>query len=112
MFTIPWAVCAALTVISAAVSFGYSAATTSGKTGPARTASRYALVRSTALLATATVALLTGSGPFVVAIAVAMILIQAGDALIGARLQDTSKTVGPAAIAVVHTAAVIWLLST
>lgn len=104
-------VCASLAVISAAVSFGYSVAGLRGATGAARTASWYALVRSGALLGAAVVAVVAGSVPFVVAIALVMVLVQAGDAVVGFRLAHTVKTVGPAATAVVHAASLVWLLA-
>ena len=71
----------------------------------------YAFSRSLALLVAAIVGLLTGSVFFVMAIAIAMVVVQAGDAVIGARLADRLKTVGPAATAVVNLAALIWLLT-
>lgn len=71
----------------------------------------YAFSRSLALLVAAIVALITGSPLFVAAIATVMVMVQAGDAVVGARLSDRFKTVGPAATAIVNLASLIWLLT-
>jgi hypothetical protein len=39
-----------------------------------------------------------------------MIIVQAGDAAIGARIRDRMKTLGPAGTAVLNLAAIVWLL--
>jgi hypothetical protein len=39
-----------------------------------------------------------------------MIIVQAGDAIIGGLIRDRVKTLGPAGTAVVNLAAMIWLL--
>lgn len=107
----PLWVCAAITAISALVSFGYSLAGLRGSSGVARPGSMYAFSRSLALLVAAIVALLTGSAPFIAAIAVVMVMVQAGDAVVGAHLANRFKTVGPAATALVNLASLIWLLT-
>lgn len=103
-------VCAVITVISAAVSFGYSVAGLRAASGDAVTPSMYAFARSLALLVVAVVALFTLSGAFVAAVAIAMILVQAVDAVIGVRIHDRVKAVGPAVTALVNLAGLIWLL--
>lgn len=70
----------------------------------------YAFARSLALAVVAVVAPFTGAVSFVVAIAVAMVVVQAADAVIGAVLRDRLKTFGPAGVAAVNLAALIWLL--
>ncbi|RFA17693.1 hypothetical protein B7R23_16850 [Subtercola boreus] len=77
-----------------------------------RAASEYALSRSIALVAISIVALFTPNIAFVAAAALAMIVVQALDAVIGARSKDRTKTVGPAITAAVNTAALVWLLTT
>lgn len=71
----------------------------------------YAFARSLALLLVAVVAIFTDNLAFVAAVALAMTAVQLADAVIGARIQDLVKTVGPAATGVVNLAAVIWMLT-
>lgn len=71
----------------------------------------YAFARSLALVVVAIVALFTGSVPFVAAVAIAMIVVQAADAVIGGVIRDRVKTVAPAATAAVNIAALAWLLA-
>ncbi len=89
-------VCAAITTVSAFVSLGYSAIALRAPAGPAATNALYAFSRSVALAAAATVVLFTQTSSWLSAVAFAMILTQAGDAVIGARLHDRLKTAGPA----------------
>jgi hypothetical protein len=100
-----------VTVISAAVSFGYALAGLRAATGDARTPSMYAFARSLALLLVAVIAPFTGSLAFVAAIAIAMIIVQAADAVIGVRIRDRVKTLGPAATAIVNLGALVWSLA-
>jgi len=55
----------------------------------------YAFTRSLALALAATVVLFTHSPSWLRAVAFAMVLVQAGDAVVGARLGNRLKTVGP-----------------
>ncbi|WP_246490566.1 hypothetical protein [Brevibacterium oceani] len=103
-------VCAGITVISAAVSFGYSLAGLRTSDAPSKTASRYAFSRSVALLAVALTALFAGSVGFVAAAAIAMVLVQTIDAVIGAGIHDRLKTYGPALTALFNLAALVWML--
>ncbi len=103
-------ICGAVTAVSALVSLGYSVAALQGADLAARTASRYAFARSLALAVVAVVALFTGSTPFVVAIAITMVVVQAADAVIGAAIRDRLKTLGPAVTAAVNLAVLVWLL--
>ncbi len=102
-------VCAAVTAISAAVSLFYSIAglVAAGETD--RTASMYASARSAALAVVAVAAIFVGSAPFLAAVAVAMIVVQAADAVVGSHIRDRLKTIGPAATATANLAALIWL---
>ena len=103
-------VCAGVTTISAAVSFGYSVAGLRSEGSPSKTASRYAFSRSAALLAAALIALFTGSVAFVAAVATAMVVVQAIDAVIGGSIPDRVKTYGPAVTALFNLAALVWML--
>ncbi|WP_372983781.1 hypothetical protein [Microbacterium sp.] len=104
-------ICAVITFVSALVSLGYAAAGLRAAVADEITPSRYALSRSVALAATAAVALFTGSVAFVAGMAVAMIIVQAADAVIGVTLKDRVKTYGPAATAAANTAALVWMLA-
>lgn len=104
-----WA-CAAVTVISSVVSVGYAIAGLRAATGEARVPSMYALARSVALMLVAAVALFAGSIGFLAAAALAMIIVQALDAVVGAGIPDRLKTIGPAATAALNLAALVWLI--
>lgn len=104
--------CAAVTTVSALVSFGYSAAalrasSTAGDAG--RVPSMYAFARSLALATTAVVATFKQSAEAVEAVALAMVLVQASDAVVGVAVGDRLKTYGPAGTALVNGAVLIWL---
>ncbi len=71
----------------------------------------YAFARSLALLVVAIIALFAGSTAFVAAVAIAMVVVQAADAIIGVRTRDTLKTVGPAVTAVANLGVLIWMLA-
>jgi hypothetical protein len=70
----------------------------------------YASARSLALAATAVVALFARSSTFLEAIALAMVIVQALDAIIGVGIHDRLKTIGPAATSLANAVALIWLL--
>ncbi|WP_448060760.1 hypothetical protein [Cellulomonas hominis] len=88
----------------------FSVAALRGSDLAARTASRYAFARSLALAVVAVVALFTGSTPFVVAIAITMVVVQTADAVIGAAVRDRLTTLGPAVTSAVNLGALAWLL--
>lgn len=100
-------VCAAITTVSAFVSLGYSVVALRGATGAAATNAMYAFTRSTALAAAVTMVLITQSPSWLRAVALTMVLVQAGDAVIGARLRDRLKTVGPALTATANLMALV-----
>ena len=108
--TVPFVVCALVTTISSIVSFGFSVAAVLSTVGEARTVALYVCVRSAALLLVSGASFLTGATPWLLATTSAMIMVQAGDAAIGARIRDRMKTLGPAGTAVLNLAAIIWLL--
>lgn len=109
MSTAYW-ICGAITAISAYVSLGYSVAGLRGAVGAERTGSMYALARSVALAIVATIALFVGAMAFLIAITIAMVIVQAIDAVIGSRIRDPLKTFGPAVTAIVNLGALVWLL--
>jgi hypothetical protein len=106
----PFIVCASMTAISALVSLGFSMAAALGAADTARTMALYACARSTALAIGSAVPFLTGSTGWTQAMAWSMIIVQAGDAVVGKTIKQPMKIYGPAAIAALNLAAVIWLI--
>ncbi|MCX6396692.1 MAG: hypothetical protein NTV23_09425 [Propionibacteriales bacterium] len=105
-------VCAALTVVSAYVSFGYAIVDQrAASTAEVRVASAYAQARSIALALVATSALFSDSQGFVAAIALLMVMVQLLDGGIGARTGDRARTVGPLVIGLANLTALLWMLS-
>jgi len=100
-------VCATITAVSAFVSLSYSVVGVRGPAGAAATNAMYAFTRSFALAVAATVVLFSQSPSWLRAVAFAMVLVQAADAVIGARLHDRLKTVGPALTAVANLIALL-----
>jgi hypothetical protein len=108
--TLPFIVCASITAISAIISLGFSIAAALGASDTARTLALYASARSTALVIVSAVPFFTGSTGWLQAIAWSMIIVQAGDAVIGGTIKDPMKTYGPAGTALLNLVAVIWLI--
>lgn len=104
-------VCAGFTVASAAVSLGFSIAGVAVARGEGRTPSLYAAARSIALFAVAVLALCSNAIPFVVAVSIAMVIVQALDAIVGFIIRNRVKTMGPAATALLGLLSLLWLLS-
>ena len=107
--TAAFLVCAVITAISAIVSLGFSIAAVLAKTGDARTMALYACARGVALAFATAPPLLTGSTPWLLAVACTMTIVQACDAAIGVTIRDRMKTLGPAGLALLNLAATIWL---
>ncbi|CAH1666192.1 hypothetical protein [Chelatococcus asaccharovorans] len=103
--------CAGVTIISAAVSLGFSVAAVRTAPAEARGVALYATSRSAALLIAGLLAL-AAAPAWLAAIALTMVLVQAGDAAIGARSGSLLKTAGPAATAIFNLAALLWMMST
>jgi hypothetical protein len=108
--TLPFIVCASITAISAIISLGFSMAAALGASNTARTMALYACARSTALVIASAVPFFTGSTGWLQAVAWSMIIVQAGDAVIGGTIKDPMKTYGPAGTALLNLLAVIWLI--
>ncbi len=102
--------CAAITAVSAVVSLGYSVAAVRSPEGPGRTNALYAFSRSLALAVAAVVVLFARSEDWLKAVAVAMTIVQAGDAVIGVQIRDRLKTVGPGLTAAGNLAALVNLM--
>ena len=106
----PFIVCALVTALSAIVSLGFSVAAVMNGTGNARTIASYACARIVALVVASVVPLFTGSTEWLEAIAWTMILVQAGDAVIGTTIDDRTKTFGPACASLANLLALLWLI--
>lgn len=104
--------CAVITLVSALTSLGFSiVAARISDAGAGLLNARYAMSRSGALAVVAVVAIVNQSTLWLAAVAVAMVLIQAGDAVVGRLDRNLLKTIGPAATAVANAAALLWMLS-
>jgi hypothetical protein len=104
-------VCAGVTAASALVSLGYSIAAVVSALDQARVNARYALSRSVALAAVVLVPFFSQTRSSLLTIALAMVIVQALDALVGATIHDRMKTLGPASLGAVNLVALVWFLS-
>jgi hypothetical protein len=107
----PFLFCAFITAVSSAISLGFSIAATFNTANEVRNAALYTCARSVALVIVSAVPFLTGSTPWLLAIACSMIIVQICDAAIGVVIRARMKTFGPAGTALLNLAAVVWLLS-
>lgn len=103
--------CAGITIISAAVGLGFSVAAVRTASAEARGVALYATSRSASLLIASLLALATHPA-WLAAIALTMVLVQAGDSAIGVRSGSLLKTAGPAATAIFNLAALLWMMAT
>ena len=101
--------CAAVTSISAAISLAFSVAGASTTYGQTRTMALYASARSLALTLISLAPFVTGSTPWLEAVAAGMIIVQFCDAGVGVTIRDRMKTLGPAGTAVANLAALAWV---
>ncbi|MEP6761941.1 MAG: hypothetical protein ABJA93_11345 [Sporichthyaceae bacterium] len=92
------------------MSLGYSTAAVVAAKNAGGVSAEYALARSLALVTVAIVPIAGERREWLLAAAVAMILVQALDAVIGRRIHDTLKTIGPAVTAAVNLALLAWYL--
>jgi hypothetical protein len=103
--------CALVTVVSAVISLGFSVAATFNTANEVRNVALYTCARSGALVLASAVPFFTGSTSWLEAIACCMIIVQVCDAWIGVVIKDRMKTFGPAGIALLNLAGLIWLLN-
>ncbi len=103
-------ICAVITSASAATSAAFSIAALVSS-GDAPTNARYAVSRSITLLVIAILVVAVRSRTGLLTIAAVMVLVQAGDALIGGGNHDRVKTLGPAVTAAINAGAVMLLLA-
>ncbi|MCU1305695.1 MAG: hypothetical protein JWN45_390 [Acidobacteriaceae bacterium] len=102
-------ICALMTLLSAAVSAGFSLAGLLGA-GSGDSFARYAASRSVALLLTVLIAICVRSRMAIAFLGIAMTIVQAFDGIIGALAHDPSKTYAPFAFAIFNAVVVRWLL--
>jgi hypothetical protein len=106
----PYWFCVVVTAISALTSLGFSIAALVRPIEGSLSTARYAASRSVALAIAAAVPIVATSVSWAEAVALAMVIVQAGDATIGLREHDIRRTLGPAVFAVINLAALILLL--
>ena len=101
--------CALLTLLSAAVSAGFSLNGLFGS-GHSDSFAHYAASRSVALLLTILIAISVRSYSGIAFLGITATVVQAFDGVIGALADNPAKTYGPFAFAVLNALAVAWLL--
>jgi hypothetical protein len=106
----PFWICAGVTAASALVSLGFSTAAVLSVRPQARTNALYVLSRSVALAAVTLVPLISQTQSSLLTIALAMVIVQALDAIVGGSVRDRMKTFGPASLGTANLVALVWLL--
>ncbi|SRR5258708_37246982 len=101
-----WA-CAGFTLFSAVVSAGFSLLAL--RTGSGHEYALYAASRSVALPLAVVYAMALRSCGSVAALAVAMVLVQLFDAIIGFRLNDPGRAYGPLVFSVINFGLLLWM---
>jgi hypothetical protein len=102
--------CAIITTINAFISLGFSIAGLFQYKGTVYLASLYICARSLPLAGLAVVPFFYHSRPYLVAIAIAITLLQALDAVVGVKRRNKMETFGPAGSSIVNLAAITWLI--
>jgi hypothetical protein len=100
-----WA-CALITIASALTSAGFSMAALLATDG--HTNAMYSASRSLSLALVAVLVVLLRSPRGLMTMALAMTLVQSGDAIVGFTNHDALKTFGPASLALVTAAALVF----
>ena len=106
-------ICAGVTAASAFVSLGFSVAALLSVRHQARTNANamYVLSRSVALAAVSLVPLISQTRSSLLTIALAMVIVQALDAVVGGTIRDRMKTFGPASLGALNLVALVWFLA-
>src|SRR3979409_1232946 len=107
--TVPFLLCASITAVSALISLGFSIAALVTATDVSRVGALYVCSRSLALAIASVIPFFTGSGSWLLAVALCMTIVQAGDAAIGVIKNNRIETFGPLGTAALNLIAVIWL---
>ena len=103
-------ICAGVTAASALVSLGFSTAAVLSVRDQARTNAMYALSRTVPLAAVSFVPLISQTRSSLLTIALAMVIVQALDAIVGGIIRDRTKTFGPASLGALNLVALVWFL--
>ena len=101
-------ICAGVTAASALVSLGFSVAAVLSVRNQDRTNAMYVLSRSVALAAVSVVPLINQRRSALLTIALAMVIVQALDAIVGGTIRDRMKTFGPAFLGALNLVALVW----
>jgi hypothetical protein len=101
-------ICAGVTAASAFVSLGFSTAAVLSVRH--ETNAMYVLSRSVALAAVSLVSLISQTRSSLLTIALAMVIVQALDAVVGGIVRDRMKTFGPASLGALNLVALAWYL--
>jgi hypothetical protein len=104
-------ICAGITAASALVSLGFSTAAVLPIRHQARTNAMYVLSRSVALAAVSLVPLIGQTRWSLVTIALAMVIVQALDAIVGGIVGDRMKAFGPASLGALNLVSLVWFLA-
>ena len=104
-------ICAGVTAASAFVSLGFSVAAVLSVLNDARTLAMYALSRSMALVAVSVVPLISQTRSSLLTIALAIVVVQALDAVVGGTIRNRMKTLGPASLGALNLVALVWFLA-
>jgi len=107
--TIPFLLCASITAVSALISLGFSIAAVVTSTGVTRITALYVCSRSLALALASAIPFLVVSNAWLLAVALCMALVQAGDAAIGVIKNNRIETFGPLGTAALNLIAIVWL---
>jgi len=103
-------ICAGVTAVSALVSLGFATLAVLSARHQPRTNALYALSRSVALAAVSLVPLFSQTRSSLLTIALAMVIVQALDAIVGGIVRDRPKTFGPASLGALNLVALVWFL--
>jgi fucose 4-O-acetylase-like acetyltransferase len=107
--TIAYGMCVAVTTLSALISAYYSVAAVRAASASSKEIALYTCAGSTSLLIVAVIAFVYQSMEYLSAVALAMILVQLFDMCIGIRSRDRMKTFGPAVVAALNVAALLYV---
>ena len=107
--TIPFLLCASITAVSALISLGFSIAAVVTSTGVTRITALYVCSRSLAQALASAIPFLVVSNAWLLAVALCMTLVQAGDAAIGVIKNNRIETFGPLGTAALNLIAIVWL---
>jgi len=103
--------CSGVTGASAFVSLGFSVAAVLSGRHEAQTNAMYALSRSVALAAVSLVPPISQTRSSLLTIALAMIVVQALDTVVGSTIRDRMKMLGPVSLGALNLVALVWFLA-